>query len=66
MCSASFAFVNCFSAIMCIVAQRLNGCKLKIVPVTEKTLTMKIGDLMIEYHLLPAIAVQAWERLHEK
>ena len=39
---------------------------LTYIPVTDKVLTMKNGDLMIEYHLLPAIAVQAWERLHEK
>ena len=39
---------------------------LTYIPVTEKVLAMKNGDLMIEYDLLPAIAVQAWERLHEK
>ena len=39
---------------------------LTYIPVTEKVLAMKNGDLMIEYNLLPAIAVQAWERLHEK
>lgn len=39
---------------------------LSYIPLTEKTLAMKNGDLMIEYKLLPAIAVQAWERLHEK
>ena len=39
---------------------------LTYIPVTEKVMTMKNGDLMIEYKLLPAIAVQAWERLHEK
>ena len=39
---------------------------LTYIPVTEKVLSMKNGGLMIEYKLLPAIAVQAWERLHEK
>ena len=39
---------------------------LTYIPVTEKVLSMKNGGLMIEYKLLPAIAAQAWERLHEK
>ena len=39
---------------------------LTYIPATEKVLAMKNDDLMIEYKLLPAIAVQAWERLHEK
>ena len=31
-----------------------------------ETLRRKNGDLMILYHLLPEIAVQAWNRLHGK
>lgn len=34
------------------------------IPVTEATLRLKNGDLMITYDLLPAIAKQAWEILH--
>ena len=34
------------------------------IPVTEATLRLKNGDLMIIYDLLPAIAKQAWEILH--
>ena len=37
---------------------------LTYIPVDEKTLARKNGDLMILYDLLPEIAVQAWDRLH--
>ena len=37
---------------------------LTYIPVNEKTLSRKNGDLMILYHLLPEIAVEAWKRLH--
>lgn len=37
---------------------------LTYIPITEQTLRRKNGDLMILYHLLPEIAVQAWNRLH--
>ena len=37
---------------------------LTYIPVNEKTLQRKNGDLMILYRLLPEIAVQAWNRLH--
>lgn len=39
---------------------------LTYIPVNEKTLASKNGDLMILYHLLPEIAVQAHRLLHEK
>ena len=35
------------------------------IPVDEKTLARKNGDLMILYDLVPAIAVEAHKRLHE-
>ena len=35
------------------------------IPVNEKTLARKNGDLMILYKLLPEIAVEAWKKLHE-
>ena len=35
------------------------------IPVNEKTLARKNGDLMILYKLLPEIAVEAWKRLHK-
>ena len=35
------------------------------IPVNEKTLTRKNGDLMVLYRLLPEIAVEAWNKLHE-
>ena len=38
---------------------------LTYIPVTERTLSMKNGDLMIEYKLLPEIAKQAYEMLHK-
>lgn len=34
------------------------------IPVDEKTLSRKNGDLMILYNLLPDIAVQAYKRIH--
>ena len=37
---------------------------LTYIPVNEKTLKRKNGDLMILYRLLPEIAVQAWKKLH--
>ena len=39
---------------------------LTYIPIDEKTLRRKNGDLMILYHLLPEIAVEAWNRLHKK
>ena len=36
------------------------------IPVDEKTLARKNGDLMILYDLVPAIAVEAHKRLHEQ
>ena len=37
---------------------------LTYIPVNEKTLRRKNGDLMVLYKLLPEIAVEAWKRLH--
>ena len=39
---------------------------LTYIPVNEKTLRRKNGDLMVLYRLLPEIAVEAWKRLHEE
>ena len=39
---------------------------LSYIPVNERTLTRKNGDLMILYHLLPEIAAEAWNRLHKE
>ena len=39
---------------------------LTYIPVNEKTRSRKNGDLMILYHLLPEIAVEAWKRLHRE
>ena len=36
------------------------------IPITEKTLARKNGDLMILYDLLPEIAVEAWKRIHDQ
>ena len=41
-----------------------NDNDLTYIPVCKKTLARKNGDLMILYHLLPEIAVEAWNRLH--
>lgn len=38
---------------------------LTYIPVNEKTFARKNGDLMILYHLLPEIAVEAWNKLHK-
>ena len=37
---------------------------LTYIPITEKTLALKNGDLMIVYDLLPAIAKKAWNIIH--
>lgn len=37
---------------------------LTYIPVTQDTLSMKNGDLMVAYDLLPEIAVQAWDMMH--
>ncbi|MBO6157776.1 MAG: hypothetical protein J6P72_00785 [Firmicutes bacterium] len=39
---------------------------LTYIPINQETLKRKNGDLMILYHLLPAIAVEAHKRIHEK
>ena len=39
---------------------------LTYIPINEKTLSRKNGDLMILYHLLPEIAVEAWKRIHSQ
>ncbi|MBR2660367.1 MAG: hypothetical protein IKE15_03095 [Clostridia bacterium] len=39
---------------------------LTYIPINEKTLRRKNGDLMILYHLLPEIAVEAWKRIHSQ
>ena len=36
------------------------------IPVDEETLARKNGDLMILYHLVPEIAVEAWKRIHKE
>ena len=38
---------------------------LTYIPINEATLRRKNGDLMILYHLLPEIAVEAWKQLHQ-
>ena len=38
---------------------------LTYIPICEKTRSRKNGDLMILYHLLPEIAVEAWNKLHK-
>ena len=38
---------------------------LTYIPVTSKTLSMKDGDIMIHYDLLPEIAVKAYEQIHK-
>ena len=37
---------------------------LTYIPVSKKTLSYKNGDLMIMYHLLPEIAIEAHKRIH--
>ncbi len=37
---------------------------LTYIPVNEKTLARKNGDLMILYRLLPEIAVEVWKKIH--
>ena len=39
---------------------------LTYIPVNQRTLRRKNGDLMILYKLLPEIAMEAWKRLHSQ
>ena len=39
---------------------------LTYIPINEKTLSRKNGDLMILYHLLPEIAAEAWKKIHSQ
>ena len=53
--------------LVCRLAPKKAGDEdLTYIPVTEWTLRMKNGDLMIEYHLLPEIAVEAWKQIHQE
>ena len=36
------------------------------IPLDDRTMKMKNGDLMLEYDLLPAIAKKAWDMIHNK
>ncbi|MBO4470351.1 MAG: hypothetical protein J5841_01245 [Clostridia bacterium] len=38
---------------------------LSYIPINEETLARKNGDLMVLYHLLPEIAVEAWNKIHK-
>ena len=57
--SAWDVFVSC-------APKKENENDLTYIPVNEKTLRRKNGDLMILYHLLPEIAVEAWNRIHQR
>lgn len=39
---------------------------LTYIPLDERTMEMKNGDLMLAYDLLPAVAVKAWELIHRE
>ena len=49
---------------LCEAPKKENENDLSYIPIDEKTRARKNGDLMILYHLLPEIAVEAWKRLH--
>ena len=49
---------------LCEAPKKENENALSYIPIDEKTRARKNGDLMILYHLLPEIAVEAWKRLH--
>ncbi len=36
------------------------------IPITSRTLSMKNGDLMVMYKLLPEIAVKAYDLIHSE
>lgn len=55
------------AAWLCVLEKAPKKCNendVTYIPVNEKTLQRKNGDLMILYNLLPQIAVQAYERIH--
>ena len=53
-----------WESFLCTAPQKEGENDLTYIPVNEETLAMKNGDLMIAYRLLPAIAKEAWRRLH--
>ena len=54
------------AALACLPKKEPSDVDLTYIPVTEETLARKNGDLMILYHLVPAIALEAHKKIHEK
>jgi len=54
-----------YEYMLTIAPHKQNLDDLTYIPVNEETLQLKNGDLMILYKLLPAIAVEAYNRLHQ-
>lgn len=53
-----------WEAVLAKAPKKRGDSDLTYIPVTAETRARKNGDLMILYHLLPAIAVEAYDRLH--
>lgn len=55
------------AAWLCVLGKapkKFNENDLSYIPIINKTLGLKNGDLMVLYNLLPQIAVQAFEKIH--
>ena len=53
-----------YEYLLTLSPKKFNLDDLTYIPINEETLQLKNGDLMILYKLLPAIAVEAFERIH--
>ncbi len=61
------ALRNCAFTRMKLCAPRKDAdANLTYIPVDEENMKWKKGDLMVLYELLPEIAVQAYERIHQE
>jgi len=55
-----------YEYLLTLLPKKFNLDDLTYIPINSETLQLKNGDLMILYKLLPAIAVEAFERIHSE
>ncbi len=55
-----------WECMLSVLPKKIGDNDMTYIPIDEKTLKMKNGDLMILYDLLPDIAKKAWNMIHGK
>jgi hypothetical protein len=55
-----------WECMLSVLPKKIGDNDMTYIPIDEKTMKMKNGDLMIVYDLLPDIAVKAWKMIHEE